>query len=226
VQFRASVASNSRETRLSSSKPGLSAKSVFSESSNVIDNLSVPHFNRRMKCALILVIATQLLTGRLFAANPVAPDNASHLQPQGSHGLRNEQYGLFLRPRDASNKTGEPIVLYPFQPWKCMAWHFDTSGDGVRLVNYFTSKSFEVDTTSSVKPLLQQPSSPDHRLTETLHFIPLDGGLYEIEAPGGTGVLTAIDSDGHGDIRVIVSPWKHLPAQQWRLVDIPAHFTM
>ena len=179
-----------------------------------------------MKCALILVIAAQLLTGNLFAANPALTDNASRPQPQGSHGLRNEQYGLFLRPRDASNKTGEPIVLYPYQPWKCMAWHFDNSREGVRLVNFFTSKSFEVDTSSNARPLLQQASSADHRVSETLHFIPLDGDLYEIEAPGGAGVLTAVDSDGHGDLRVVVSPWKQLRSQQWRLVDLPDHFTM
>jgi hypothetical protein len=179
-----------------------------------------------MKSALFFIIAVQLLTGGLSAANPSGADNASRMQPQGTHGLRNEQYDLFLRPREASNKTGEPIVLYPYQPWKCMAWHFENSQDGVRLVNYLTNKSFEVDTTSNTKPVLQQPSSPDHRVNETLHFIPLDRDLYKIEAPGSAGVLTAIDSDGHGDIRVVVSPWKQMPSQKWRLMDIPDHFTM
>jgi hypothetical protein len=178
-----------------------------------------------MKYALVFLIATQLSGASLSAANPTA-DNASHTQPQGSHGLRNEQYGLFLRPRDASNKTGEPIVLYPYQPWKCMAWHFDNSQDGVRLVNYFTNKSFEVDSSSDAKQVLQQPASQDHRPGETLHFVPLEGGLYEIEVPGGAGVLTAVDSDGHGDIRVVVTHWKQIPSQKWRLVDIPDHFTM
>jgi hypothetical protein len=184
-----------------------------------------------MKFALIFAIAAQLLANTMFAetsspAQPSSAANTSHPQPQGSHGLRNEQYGLFLRPRDASNKTGEPIVLYPYQPWRCMAWHFDSSQDGVRLVNYFTSKSFEVDTSSNAKPLLQQPSSSEHRIGETLHFVLLAGGLYEIEAAGGAGVLTAVDSGGHGDLRVIVSPWKKMPSQMWRLVDIPDHFTM
>ena len=183
-----------------------------------------------MPCALILIIAAQLFASgftpaNLFEAQPQAPAELSRSQPQGAHGLRNEQYGLFLRPRDASNKTGEPIVLYPFQPWKCMAWHFESSQDGVRLVNFFTSKSFEVDAALAGKPLVQQPASPDQRPHEMLRFIPLESGLYEIEAPGG-GVLTAVDSDGHGDIRVVVSPWKQIPSQKWRLVDIPDHFTM
>lgn len=167
-----------------------------------------------MKILLILALASQLS----------APESASRVQPQGSHGLRNEQFGLFLRPRDASNRTGEPIVLYPYQPWKCMAWRFEGSADGVRLVNYFTSKSFEVDASSGAKPLVQQPSTPEHRLDETLHFVRLEGGAYEIEAQGGA--LTAVDSDGHGDLRVVVAPWKQMASQRWQLVDLPDHFTM
>jgi hypothetical protein len=173
-----------------------------------------------MRFVTIAVFAAQLFVGPLFAAQ-----DASRMQPTGSHGLRNEQFGLFLRPRDASNRTGEPIVLYPYQPWKCMAWRFDRSQDGVRLVNYFTSKSFEADLASGSKAVLQQPASPDQLTNETLHFVPLGGDLYEIEVQGNAGVLTAVDSDGHGDIRVVVSPWKQMASQKWHLVDLPDHFT-
>jgi hypothetical protein len=173
-----------------------------------------------MRSALALVVATQLFVGALLNAQ-----DTSHAQPAGSHGLRNEQYGLFLRPRDASNKTGEPIVLYPYQPWKCMAWRFEVSQDGVRLVNYFTSKSFELDASSGSKALVQQPASPDQRQNESLHFVALGDDLYEIEVQGNAGVLTAVDSDGHGDIRVVVSPWKQMPSQKWHLVNLPDHFT-
>jgi hypothetical protein len=174
-----------------------------------------------MKFMLIVALTSQLLGSKLPAT-----DNASRVQPQGSHGLRNEQFGLFLRPRDASSKSGEPIVLYPYQPWKCMAWRFESSADGVRLVNYFTSKSFEVDASSGSRPVVQQPSTPDHQLSETLHFVKLEGGSYEIEVQGNAGVLTAIDSDGHGDIRVVLAPWKQMSSQKWKLIDIPDHFTM
>jgi hypothetical protein len=170
-----------------------------------------------MNPALVLLLAAQLLPGKA----PAVP------QPQGAHGLRNQQYGLFLRPREASNKDGEPIVLYPQQPWKCMAWKFERAPEGVRLVNVLTNKSFEADRSSAEKhALIQMPSSPDHQQAETLRFVPLGGDTYEIELLNGSGVLTAIDSDGHGDLRVIVAPWKQSPAQKWQLVDLPDHFTM
>jgi hypothetical protein len=172
-----------------------------------------------MKIILICFLTLQLASGKQST-----PPDASHVQPQGSHGLRNQQFGLFLRPRDASNKDGEPIVLYPQQPWKCMAWHFESASGGTRLVNFFTGKSFEVQQPSGTKALVQMPSSPEHRQSESVHFVALADGLYEIES--GAGVLTAIDSDGHGDIRVVVAPGKNLSSQRWQLVDIPDHFTM
>jgi hypothetical protein len=173
-----------------------------------------------MKIITICLLSLQLVSGRQSA-----PPDASHVQPQGSHGLRNQQFGLFLRPRDASNKDGEPIVLYPQQPWKCMAWHFESAPGGTRLVNFFTGKSFEVQQSSGTKALVQMPSSTEHRQSESFHFVTLSDGFYEIEDNAG-GVLTGIDSDGHGDIRVVVSPWKNSPSQRWQLVDIPDHFTM
>jgi hypothetical protein len=173
-----------------------------------------------MKIVIICLLALQLATGKQSA-----PADASHVQPQGSHGLRNQQFGLFLRPRDASNKDGEPIVLYPQQPWKCMAWRFEGAAGGTRLVNFFTGKSFEVEQSAGTKALVQMPSSPERRQSESFHFVLLEGGFYMIESEAG-GVLTAIDSDGRGDIRVVVTPWKSSPSQRWQLVDIPDHFTM
>jgi hypothetical protein len=173
-----------------------------------------------MKFVLALLLALQI--------SPVktsAPSNASHEQLQGAHGVRNEQYGLFLRPRDASNRDGEPIVLYPYQPWKCMAWRFESAAGGTRLVNFFTGKSFATQPSSANKALIQMPSSPEHQQRESLHFIALEHNSYEIMNEAGDA-LTAIDSDGHGDIRVIVSPWKNAASQRWKLVDIPDHFTM
>ncbi|WP_263384029.1 RICIN domain-containing protein [Granulicella arctica] len=170
-----------------------------------------------MIAALLLLIAMPVLHSQPL------PTLA---QPQGSHGLRNQQYGLFLRPREASNKDGEPIVLYPYQTWKCMAWHFEPTPEGTRLVNYFTAKSFEIQPAAPTRPLVQMPSTPTNQQAESLHFIALPDGLYEIEAPDKSGVLTAIDADGHGDLRVVIAPWKQTPAQKWQLVDIPDHFTM
>jgi hypothetical protein len=168
----------------------------------------------------------KLLLVALFALQAVmVKPNASHEQPRGAHGVRNEQYGLFLRPRDASNKDGEPIVLYAYQPWKCMAWHFENVEGETRLLNFFTGKSFEVQPSGSGKPLIQMPASPERKHGEAFKFIALDHGLYEITSGAGDA-LTAIDSDGHGDIRVVVAPWTNQASQRWQLVDIPDHFTM
>jgi hypothetical protein len=177
-----------------------------------------------MRLTLLAMLGAHMLLGG--QPGKTGAGMVSTVQPQGSHGLRNEKYGLMLRPRDASNKDGEPIVLYPDQPWKCMAWHFEAKDAGVRLVNYFTSKSFVVDRAGGGRALVQQPSSSEKQPQETLHFIDLGDGLYEIEAPGGGGVLSGIDSDGHGDLRVVVAPWTKAASQMWRLVDLPDHFTM
>ncbi|WP_128912828.1 RICIN domain-containing protein [Granulicella sibirica] len=173
-----------------------------------------------MNFALMIVLALQMVAG----GSPSAA-NSSVVQPQGSHGVRNEQYGLMLRPRDASNKDGEPIVLYPYETWKCMAWKFESAQDGVRLVNYFTSKSFEVQAVGGTSVVAQKPATPEAREKETMHFVAVEAGLYKIEVQGGAGVLTAVDSDGRGDIRVVVQPWKQTAAQKWQLVDLPDHFT-
>jgi Ricin-type beta-trefoil lectin domain-like len=149
----------------------------------------------------------------LLKMNPPPPE------PGGSHGVRNKQYQLFLRPRDASSKDGEPIVLYPQQPWKCMAWKFDKQADGTRLVNYFTSKTFTVATGSSA--LVQAPVATG----ASWKFVPIENGLYKIQSVSGSGVLTAVAADGGGDIRVVLQPWKNTDAQKWELVALPDHFT-
>jgi hypothetical protein len=172
-----------------------------------------------MKLVWITLLALQAAT-----VQTGSPSESSQ-QPHGAHGVRNEQYGLFLRPRDASNKDGEPIVLYPLQPWKCMAWHFEDTPDGTRLVNFFTGKSFEVRGAASEKALVQMPSSSVRQGSESFHFVPVEHGLFEITSGGGEA-LTAVDIDGHGDVRVVVTPWKNQASQRWQLVDIPDHFTM
>jgi hypothetical protein len=171
-----------------------------------------------MKLALAILLSLQ-------ATAVAQPVTGAVQQLNGAHGLRNEQFGLFLRPRDASNRDGEPIVLYPYQPWKCMAWHFENMPNGTRLVNFFTGKSFEMQGSSSSEALIQMPATTENRHSESFHFVALEQGLYEIRNEKGDA-LTAVDSDGHGDIRVVVSPWKNLATQRWQLVDIPDHFTM
>jgi hypothetical protein len=160
-----------------------------------------------------------------FASGTSNIQSKAHDQPRGAHGVRNEQFGLFLRPRDASDRDGEPIVLYTQQPWKCMAWRFDDVDGSTRLVNFFTHKSFAVQQSSPDKALVQITLSSDHRQSEAFNFVALAGGSYEIASDSGEA-LTAVDVNQHGDIRVVVSPWKNLASQRWQLVNIPDHFTM
>jgi hypothetical protein len=147
-------------------------------------------------------------------------------QPQGSHMVRNKKYQLMLRPRDANRKDGTPIVLYPSQTWKCMGWRFEPMPGGVRLVNYFTGKSFEADGPMTGKPpVIQTPVAPERAEKQTWRFVVLGGGLYRIESLSG-GVLTAIESEGGGDPQVVLAPWNDLESQKWELLNLPDRFTM
>jgi hypothetical protein len=72
-----------------------------------------------MRIAALLVLTIPLLW-------PIRAQLVTSAQPTGSHGLRNGHYQLFLRPRAASNRDGERIILYPQQRWKCMAGNLKT----------------------------------------------------------------------------------------------------
>ena len=174
----------------------------------------------------ILVLLSALTLWCQLSGQSQSTSNPS-AQPQGSHMIRNQKYQLMLRPRDASRKDGTPIVLHPYQPWKCMAWRFESLPGGVRLVNYFTGKTFEPQSQSgSEAPLIQVPVAQEAAARQIWHFVSIGGGLYKIELPAGGLVLTAIDPEGDGDIQVILSPWKGSDAQKWQLVDLPERFTM
>jgi hypothetical protein len=174
----------------------------------------------------ILVLLSALTLWCQLSGQSQSTSNPS-AQPQGSHMIRNQKYQLMLRPRDASRKDGAPIVLYPYQPWKCMAWRFESLPGGVRLMNYFTGKTFESwNQSASDVPLIQMPSAPEPAAKQTWKFVSIGGGLYRIESHAGGDVLTAIDPEGSGDIRVNLSLWKGLDSQKWQLLDLPDRFTM
>jgi hypothetical protein len=172
-----------------------------------------------MKVLSIALFALSFLPSAGSTGTPSVPP------PTGSHGLRNHKYQLFLRPRDASNRDGTPIVLYPQQPWKCMAWKFEEQQDGTRLVNYFTGKSFEVLQAADGHPLVQQPATSERVKEQSWKFVAVGANLYKIETADGKGVLTAMKSSETDDIRVVAQPWQGLESQEWELVALPAHFT-
>jgi hypothetical protein len=180
------------------------------------DNCGIPY------TFIVFAIATSLLCEPVGKPNP-QPGQAL---PQGSHMIRNQKFQLMLRPRDASRSDGTPIVLYPYQPWKCMAWRFEPDAGGSRLVNYYTGKSFEGGgATGGTVPLIQMPATPERAAQQAWKFVTLGGGFYRIEAPSGGLVLTATEPDGDGDHRVVLSPWKDSGAQKWQLLDLPERFT-
>jgi hypothetical protein len=151
--------------------------------------------DKSMRLLSVFLLTFPLLT---FVAGQTTGDS----QPVGSHGLRNKQYQLFLRPRDASNKDGEPIVLYPQQPWKCVAWKFEAQQGRVRLINYFTGKTFQLQSATGTHPVVQEPVNATAADAQGWKFVPVGDGLFKLESPNGQGVMTAIDADAHGDIRL------------------------
>ena len=164
--------------------------------------------------AAVFIAASLLLSG----AEP-----AGDSQPSGFHGLRNKRYQLFLRPRDASNKDGTPIVLYPQYPWKWMAWKFENVQGRVRLVNFLTGKTFQMQVAAG-NPVVQKPVAADTDV-QTWKFVPLEGGLFKLESVTGPGAMTAAEPEGSGDVRIVVRPWSNLDSQKWELVPLPDHFT-
>lgn len=130
--------------------------------------------------------------------------------------IRNVQFGLLLRPRDASNKDGAPLVLYPAQPWKCMTWTVGSTADGLTsLKNRFTSKTFATAADGSIKQVPFDAAKP-WKLEK------LAEGHYRIFDPAApTKALTARDEH-----TLVLDDWKDTPGQQWEVLPAPSHLTM
>jgi hypothetical protein len=144
-----------------------------------------------------------------------------------SFQVRNRKYGDLLRPRDASNRDGAPIVLYPGQPWKCMIWRFTDDGKcGFRLKNHFTSKSFGPATVTEGKPtpVQQVPCAADAHDAPGWTFVRQADGSYRVGQPGTDLVLTAAESPE--GTRVVLAPWRNADEQKWDLLKAPENPTM
>lgn len=156
-----------------------------------------------------------------------AADELLTATANSSFHVRNRKFGDLLRPRDASNRDGAPIVLYPGQPWKCMIWRFSAAGtNGFRLQNHFTSKSFGPATRAKGKvvPVQQVRCAQNAQDAPAWTFARLADGAYRIGEPGTDRVLTAEDS-AEG-VRVVLSPWQNSDHQKWELLKAPEHPTM
>src|SRR5215472_16632912 len=90
----------------------------------------------KTKICFVFVALTICLGYWTALANDKAPEATTYQ-------IRNLKYGDLLRPKDANSANGTPIVLYPAQPWKCMTWRLQPSGNSAfYLKNLFTSKTF------------------------------------------------------------------------------------
>jgi hypothetical protein len=153
----------------------------------------------------------------LFCAADSAPLESKSCQ------IRNCKFDLLLRPENANNSDGTPIVLYPAAPWKCMTWKLSPVGDSTfHLRNHFTGKTFKGITNQIPTVVAQIPFGRDADKSPEWRFTKLPNGFYRI-ADAVTGqVLT-----GRGREQVVLAPWEDREDQQWQIIEIdPATLTM
>lgn len=162
------------------------------------------------------------------ATQPAEQPTAAPAELTGSYQIRNRKHGLLLRPREANNADGTPIVLYPAQPWKCLSWRLDPGPQtSYRPVNYFTSKTFQPadGPAGSAVPVLQASPDANQPARQGWKFIPLGDKFYKIVNAEKGAALTA-QAGPTGGIEVSLAPWTGSEEQQWELLDLPAHLTM
>lgn len=176
------------------------------------------HIIARMK----QLLAT--LSGVLIAATALLADE---LQPNESFQICNVQFGNLLRPLDASNRDGTPIVLYPAAPWKCMTWKCVPQGENYSLQNRFTSKTLAASGSNDGQPnfLVQTPWAKIYADRPAWKFTKLEDGNYKILDPKTGQVLTSLKDDQHG-VRVALEEWADKRGQRWEIRKAPARLTM
>ncbi len=180
----------------------------------------------RISTSLTCLIALSLLWN-LVAAEPASklPD-ASSAGP-ASFQIRNKKFGDLLRPENANNATGTPIVLYPAQPWKCMTWKLHPAGEsGYQLQNHFTSKTFAADAKAEQSAAVTQvPFAKQQAERPVWHFTKLSDGTYEISDAKTGKALTAVKAAN--GLKIVVQAWRESPEQKWELIPIdPSQLTM
>jgi hypothetical protein len=174
----------------------------------------------------LLLIA---VSANLWAADsPGQGDAAKALAPK-SFQIRNHKYGDLLRPKDANSADGTPIVLYPAQPWKCMTWKFQLSGEsGIQMQNHFTSKTFAAKTGDQAQvPISQIPLAKDSQQRPTWQLTRLSDGSYKIADAKSGKALTAAKAESDSAPRIVLEAWHDGADQKWDLLEIdPKTLTM
>jgi hypothetical protein len=180
--------------------------------------------------ALFCAVAVGILASPVFAADTSAQSAADSPLGGKSYQIRSRQYGELLRPQDANNANGTPIVLYPAQPWKCMTWKLSPAGESqFCLQNHFTSKTFAASQKEgdSIVFVTQVPFGKPSDERPIWQFTKLQDGTFKIVDAKSGNVLTARKSPTDSDVKVVLQAWADRDSQKWTLQEIdPAKLTM
>jgi hypothetical protein len=185
-----------------------------------------------MKNIKSLLIALAVSCGCACAIAEDAPANSkiANAPEATTYQIRNLKHQELLRPKDANNATGTPIVLYSAQPWKCMTWRLQPAGGSAfQLKNLFTSKTFcaSTNTNAQQQSVAQVPFPKDGGESPTWQFTRLDDGSYKITDAKSGKALTAVKGSDDYSVKIVISPWQNLHEQKWQLEKIdPKQLTM
>ena len=168
--------------------------------------------------AMWMSLASAALAASGLAAVPASKPAALAGE---SHQIASVSRDDLLRPRDASSADGTPIVVYPRQDWRCMTWKFEPAGeDAVRLINYFTHKTFSAEGRDDAAKVTQHAPTKEATDAQRWRFVPAGDGVYRIEQISGGKVLT-VTADGD----VVIDQWKQADSQKWKLLEKPVKFS-
>ena len=175
----------------------------------------------------LLIIGLAIVLGQI---GTFAADTSTNAPAAGTCQIRNVKHQALLRPRDANNANGTPIVLYPAQPWKCMTWRLQPAGESAfHLKNLFTAKTFSAsaDTNAPSPSVTQVPLAKVGGDSPAWQFTKLEDGSYKITDSKSGKVLTAEKSAGESEATIVTAPWQNLDEQKWILEKMdPKQLTM
>lgn len=170
----------------------------------------------------------KILLTTLALALSLATVKAEEPQSNAAFHIANVASGKVLRPYDARNQDGNPIVLYSLVPWKCVTWKFVPSGNDYQLQNLFTSKTLVASAATEGKTRFVVQTSWGKEASErpSWSFVKLSDGTYKI-VDAKTGLaLTAVPDEKFGT-RVALQEWKEQSEQKWKLQKVaPEDLTM
>ena len=183
-----------------------------------------------MKKLNLLLALLALGLGNLRTVAEDAPAKAKPDPEATTYQIRNVKHQDLLRPRDANNANGTPIVLYSAQPWKCMTWRLQPAGEATfHLKNLFTAKTFcaATNTANASSVVTQVPLAKASSESPAWKFTQLTDGNYEITDTKSGQALTAVKEQGGYEVKIVVAPWQDSDEQKWHLEKMdPQQLTM